>query len=687
MASFKDSLVKRSPREIISDAESTLENLKQSDIYSTQTFQKFSYINRLITEIKSVPGSDLYKTLIDQLGEYSSLLQRVHSSRPRGEVEPPGFVGELVNEGIKFYHTYQKDGFTGEYSTCNGASETIAQTDLLSLVQKENMEIMNRTIDIDHLSFDIGFSPPFNGGGGIFIIRLDRGLDRANRPSNFEYWYFLVDTEPDKLHFLDSIQKTYAHVYGKPNNYLHFLSNTKPNMEVIESMFTPGKHFFNSEKKYWSTVRDICNLVQKVPISWLSTRIWLWLSDGHHPSQRQGLKLQKRETPSSRLDVKVLVELVNTEFDILFGDHETITGASHNLKIHHQICNVFTDSHALLQFYSNINHLDSFIYAIVRTNDVASTDNLASLLMFKWFGLLQVEQSTIEQLHGHIKEKSSFKWPKFLLKYLGSILELAPSKSIGSSGLESLNKLIDVTTDENIKFLLNYNCWNSDVVDFFKERMLLNNIDEIISKKTVRLETINSSLYAEDNKLNSSEKTFFKYQALNDKNDVLLRKCDELSSKIFEIEKKFQAFRKTPNLLNTISDFSTELDKPTRKKIKRLKPSSSLTRIIKRESKIDKKNQTSQLRSFFYLHYWNYLKRIDAGKDLTVMNHSFKIKSLELEQVGKELKDFQSNFPDLDVKITELKDRCKTLREEKSSLEKELNNLKKKKKLHQNQSA
>ena len=684
MTSSKGSLIKRSTREIISDAESTIENLKQSDIYSRQTFQKFSYINRLITEIKSVPSSNLYKTLIDQLGEYSSLLQTVHSSRPRGDVEPPSFVGDPVNEGIKFYHTYQKEGFTGEYSTCNGTSETIAQTDLLSLVQKENMELMNRTIDIDHLSFDIGFSPPFNGGGGIFIIRLDRGLDRANRPSNFEYLYFLGDAERDKSLFLDSIQKTYSHVYGKPNNYLNYMPNVKTNTEVIEIMFTQGKHFFISEKKYWSTVRDICTLVQKVPISWLSTRIWLWLSDGHHPSQRQGHKLQKRENPSSRLDAKVLVELVNTEFDILFGDHETITGASHNLKLHHQICNVFTDSHALLQFYSNINHLDSFIYAIIRTNDVASTDNLASLLMFKWFGLLPVEQSTIEQLYGYIKEKASFKWPKFLLKYLGSILELAPSKSIGSSGLESLSKLKDVTTDENIKFLLNYNCWNSDVVDWFEERRLLNNIDEIISENTVRLESINSSLEAEGNKLNSSEKTFVKYQALNKKEDILFRKCDELDSNIFEIEMKFQAFRKTPNLLNTISNFSTELDKLTRKKIKRLKPSFALTRIIKRESKIDKKNQTSQLRSFFYLHYWNYLKRIDAGKDLTVMNHSYKSKSLELEQVGKELKDFESNYPNLDVKITELKERCKTLREEKSSLEKELNFLKEKNNAQQN---
>lgn len=687
LASSKDSHIKRSTREIIYDAESTLENLKQSDIHSTQTFQKFSHINRLITEIESVPGSNLYKTLIDQLRVYSSSLQKIHSSRPREEAEPSSFVRNFANEGINFYHTYQKEGFTGEYSTCNGTSETIAQTDLLSLIQKENMEIMNRTIDLKHLSFDIGFSPPFNGGGGIFIIRLDRGLDRANRPSNFEYWYFLMDTEPDELLFLDSIQKTYRHVYSKSNSDLDFMSNAKPNMELIEFMFTPGKHLFNSEKKYWSTVRDICTLVQKVPNSWLPTRIWYWLSDGHHSSQRKGLKLPKRETPTPWLDAKVLVELVNTDFDILFGNHETITGASHNLKLHHQICNIFTDSHALLQFYTNITHLDSFIDAIIRTNHVASSDNLASLLMFNWFGLLPVEQSIIQELHDFVKGKSSFNWPKFLSKYLGSILELAPDNSIGLSGLKSLSQLKSVSFDKDINFLLNYKCWNSDVVDWFEEQKILINIDQIISRKTDRFKTISSSLNALDNELNSSYKTFLEYQTLNKKNDILLRKYEELRSGIYEIEMKFQAFIKTPNLFDTISKYSTELSKLTRKDINRLKPSSAFTRFIKRESKIHQKNKTSQLRSFFYLHYWNHLKKINAGKELTAKNYSYKKNIFELEQVSNELKDFESKYPNLELKLTELKESCKTLREEKLSLEEELRNLMEKKKLHQNQAA
>lgn len=694
MTSSKDSLVKRSTRQIISDAESTLHNLKNSDLSSPHAFEKFSDLDRLISEIESLPGSSLYKTLKDQLREYSSSLLRTKSSQPRGKSEPPISVREPLktpqveffsltqNESAKFYHTYQKEGFTGEYSTCNGTSETISQTDLLSLVQKENMEIMNRTIDLNHLSFDIGFSPPFSGGGGVFIIRLDRGLDRANRPSNFEYWYFLVDTESDKLLFLDLIQKTYIHVYGKPNKYLDFMSNAQPNLEVIESLFIPGKYFFNSEEKYWSKVRNICTLIQKVPMSWLPSRIWYWLSDGHHSSQVPRPP-PKRENLSPRLDAKVLVELVNTEFDIRFGDYKTITAASHNLKLHNQICNVFADSSALLQFYRNINYLDSFIDAIIRTNPGASTDNLASLLMFNWFGLLSVEQSIIEELHGFIKTKSSFNWSNFLSKHLGPILELAPDNSIGISGLESLGKLKTIPLDRNINFLLNYTCWNSVAVNWLKDRNILNNIDTIISEKIKHIEDIDSELNTMNTELKSAEMISTKYSQIKENNDYLLTELQSLSSDISGKEDMVLAFRKTPNLLYTISHYSTHLEKPILKEIRRLKPR-PLRNLFKRGSKIQKKNQSAQLRSFFYLHYWNHLINIGIGKDLALKNKNYKKLKLNSDSKVKELQELDNKYPSQDINLNKLKSDYKNLQIQKTTLEKELNSLNEKKNHQQN---
>ncbi len=697
MSSSKDSSASRSTREIISDAESTLQDLKKYDINNPNTVQKFSHIDRLIIEIESVPGSKLYKTLIDQLRTYSSLLQKNNRSRPQEKLGMPNLVNKPLetiqpkiftltqNESINFYHTYQKQGFTGEYTTCNGASETISQTDLLSLIQKENMKIMNRTIDLNHLSFDVGFSPPFNGGGGIFIIRFDRGLDRANRPSNFEYWYFSVEEESDKLSFLHLIQKTYEHVYSKPNSYLNFTANKKPNLELLGRLFTPEKHFFNSEKQYWATVREICTLIQRVQISWLSTRVWFWLSDGHHSSQRSGLTSPKNENLSPSLDLKQLMELVTTKFDISFGDHETITGASHNLNLHNRICDVFNDPLNLLQFYRNMNHLDSFIDAIIRTNPHASIDNLAFLLMFNYFELLSMKETEIVRLREFIEKEPSFSWQKFFPKHLSQILELAQDNSIGYSGLKSLSELTNVKSDQNIEFLLNHSCWNPEVVNWLEERKILNNIDEIISGKTNRIESINESLITLNVELKSSEKIFLEYQELKKRKGIFHEDCKRLRNEISEIEMKFQAFRKTPDLLATIKKFSTELDKPTRKEIKRIKPPSSLIgKMIRRGSKVQQKNKSSELRSFFYLHYWNYLKKINAGEQLTVCNNSYKKTRLELEQINKQIKDYGTSHPNLDVKLTKLREQCKTLIEEKSSLEKDLKRLDIKKKHHQN---